>query len=786
MANVQERSDVAKAGQGVGLREGETRWDLASRILRAVTERVTAGFRLRRCDHVGRRARTRSAPRVVNRGRIDIGDDVILMSQWSPVELFTGPGAQLEIGDGVHVNYGTLISAQRHVRIGDRVQIGQYCIIADTDGPSGDDVGPGPARPVEIGPGAWLAGRVTVLPGVRVGSGSVITAGSIVTEDVPDGVVAGGNPARVLRTVGEVPGVHPSAETTVEAASSPPAQVAATAAPLARGTLISDFTVDPLARFLAESREGVSLEAEVAPFAQVTQTILGGPSPGHEAFAVVWTRPETALPSFARALSGEGFSDVDLVADVDAHCVLLERAVAAWKLVLVPTWTTPPGRRGLGALDGRQGGARALAICNARLLERLATMPGALAMDATRWTVHGGRAAQGDRAWFLGKVAFGDPVLVEAARDVQAAVVGARGSARKLVIVDLDDTLWGGIVGDVGWQGLNLGGHDAPGEAFVAFQRRLKELTRRGIVLAIVSKNEESTALEAIRSHPEMVLREEDFVAWRINWTDKARNVADIVASLNLGLQSAVFIDDNPVERARVREALPEVLVPEWPEDKLLYPSALDELRCFDVTTISAEDAERTRLYAAERKRETALSEVGSIDAWLEKLDIRVRVEPIGAGNLGRATQLFNKTNQMNLATRRLSEKELLDWASAPGHGAFAVSVSDRYGDAGLTGIVSVAVDAGRARVVDYLLSCRVMGRKVEEAMVHVAVKAAIDAGATSFEAVLLPTKKNKPCLDFWARSGLERTAPETFRWDVSQPYPLPSCIHLERLGDGA
>ncbi len=768
-------SPIVEKARGAWSRRGsETGLDLFGRALQVLGELATARFRLRACDRVGRRARTRAAPRVVNAGRIEIGDDVILLSRWSPVELVTAPGGRIEIGDGVHVNYGTLISARERVRIGDRAQIGQYCIVADTEGPAGDEVGPGEPRPVEIGADAWLAGRVTVLPGVRIGAGSVVTAGSIVAEDVPPGVVVGGNPARVLRRVGEDPEPLP-------VPSAPPAAAPATPAmPLARGVLVSDFTIDPLARFLASPVDGASLEADVAPFAQVTQTILQGPAPGADGFVVVWTRPETAVPAFERARTGQGYVEADLLAEVDAHCALLERAAAAWKLVLVPTWTTPPGRRGMGALDARQGGTRALALCNARLLERLASLPNVVALDAARWATVGGKGAQGARAWFMGKVAFGDEVLVEAARDVQAAVLGSRGGARKLVVVDLDDTLWGGIVGDVGWQGLKLGGHDAAGEAFVAFQRRLKELTRRGIVLAIVSKNEEATALEAIRSHPEMVLREEDFVAWRINWTDKARNVADLVASLNLGLQSTVFIDDNPVERARVREALPEVLVPEWPEDKLLYPAALDDLRCFDVTTLSAEDAERTRLYAAERQRETARAEVGSLDAWLATLEIRVRAEPVGPANVARAAQLLNKTNQMNLTTRRLTEAELLDWSGTPGQRAWAISVSDRFGDAGLTGVVSVAVEGGKGRVVDYLLSCRVMGRRVEETMVHLAVEGAMQLGAREVEAVLVPTRKNKPCLDFWARSGLDRTGPESFRWDAARGYPLPDCIRLE------
>ncbi len=736
-------------------------------------ELATAPLALRACSRRGRRVRTSGFPRIVNRGTLEIGDDVLLNSRWNRVSLECGPGARLEIGEGTHVNFGTAITAARQVRIGARVQLGQYVLVSDTEVPG---AGAEEAQPVEIGEGAWLAGRVTVLPGSRIGAGAIITAGSVVAGEIPPGVVAGGNPARVLRRIegAAAPSAGPASTAPAPAEASTPAWSA-------RGLLIADFTVDDLARHLAGSADGPPVQAAVAPFGQVAQALLQGPTPDTSDFAVVWTRPEAAVPAFARLLAHEPVDSEALRADVDAFVQLLARGAASWRALFVPTWTLPPARRGLGLIDARPGGAtRALADMNQRLMERLAAVGNAFVLDAQRWTVVGGRGGQNPRAWFVGKVAFGDAVLAEASRDLKAALRGLSGGASKLVVLDLDDTLWGGIVGDVGWQGLRLGGHDPVGEALVSFQHQLKALTRRGVVLAVVSKNEEATALEAMRSHPEMVLKPEDLVGWRINWQDKARNIAELVAELNLGLQSVVFIDDNPVERGRVRETLPEVLVPDWPEDKLLYPSALAQLRCFDVPAVSREDAERTQLYASERARQTLMDQVGSMDDWLEKLDIRVTVEPLGPGNLARTAQLLNKTNQMNLATRRLTEPELVAWAAAPGRSLWAVSVADRFGDAGLTGIVSVEVSGATARVVDYVLSCRVMGRRVEEAMVHLAVETARSGGATSLEARLLPTKKNKPCLDFWLRSGLESPGPEQFRWKVSEPFALPACIHLE------
>ena len=199
-----------------------------------------------------------------------------------------------------------------------------------------------------------------------------------------------------------------------------------------------------------------------------------------------------------------------------------------------------------------------------------------------------------------------------------------------------------------------------------------------------------------------------------VYWPPDVYKRQDLAAELNLGLQSVVFIDDNPIERARVREALPQVFVPEWPEDKTQYVEAFHSLRCFDMPSISHEDAERTKMYAQERVRHQMQSQVPSLDEWLDGLGTVVRFAPLNASNLPRTTQLLNKTNQMNLRTRRMSEPELMEWSSAKGRELWSVTVSDKLGDAGLTGIVGIETERAVATVTDYVLSCRVMGRRVE------------------------------------------------------------------------
>jgi len=437
----------------------------------------------------------------------------------------------------------------------------------------------------------------------------------------------------------------------------------------------------------------------------------------------------------------------------------------------------------LGFLDltHDHGIAHALLAMNARLVERLRRVPAIYVLDAQRWIAAAGRDAHNPKLWYMAKVAFGNDVMREAARDLKAALAAISGSSRKLLILDLDNTLWGGVVGDVGWESLRLGGHDAVGEAFVAFQREVKALSRRGVVLAVVSKNEEAIALEAIKRHPEMALTIDDVAQWRINWKDKAANIVDLVQALNLGLDSAVFIDDNPAERLRVREALPEVFVPEWPTQPALYRKALLELRCFDTATLSDEDRQRSESYTAERRRSELCKSLPSIDDWLHSLEQTVEVESLNSANAARAAQLFNKTNQMNLATRRMPQDELIAWASLPDHRVWTFRVADRFSDSGLTGILSLEIGRDAAEIVDFVLSCRVMGRRVEETMLHVAIEFAHTLGLHYVCAVYRETAKNRPCLEFWSKSSGFTQEPGTTRfvWDVSRDYPQPEPVAL-------
>jgi FkbH-like protein len=548
--------------------------------------------------------------------------------------------------------------------------------------------------------------------------------------------------------------------------------------------LISDFTIDPLAEKLSKAKFGFSLISILAPFNQVEQVLLDSDAVFWKCepdFGIVWTCPGTVVPSFSKLCHFQKVELDRILGEVDRFCGLLINISKRLRAVFVPAWVMPRNERGWGMLDFKAEGGfgETLMRMNLHLVEKLRATSNLFLMDTQRWIASAHKRAFNATNWYGAKVPFSSEIFENAAEDIFGAIGGILGRARKLVVLDLDDTLWGGIVGDIGWQNVKLGGHDPVGEALVDFQKALKCLIRRGVLLAISSKNEESIAFECIQNHPEMILNRDDFAAWRINWEDKAQNIADLVAELNLGLQSVVFIDDNPVERARIREALPEIFVPEWPKNKLLYAEHLHSLSCFDIPNITEEDANRNQMYLAERGRSQSKESISSLGEWLKTLELHVKVENLVEANSKRTVQLLNKTNQMNLSTRRMTEGELKESVARKNCIFRTFRVSDRFGDSGLTGIASVIVEGQTARVVDFILSCRVMGRKVEEAMLHVLTSLCRSKGLSKLTLCYRPTEKNMPCLRFLENSELERLEDNLFSWVLKCDYPMPVHISI-------
>jgi FkbH-like protein len=550
------------------------------------------------------------------------------------------------------------------------------------------------------------------------------------------------------------------------------------AKPTVRALVLADFNAANFAAHLA----GDTGEPQVA----VTVGAIGdlGGDPDQHDVAIVWMRAQAMSPAFAALVDRGVVVLSDVMRDVDAFVARIERLRDRCSRVVVMTGGVPRLSAAFGALAMKEGVGLANVVMrmNLRLAERVDDLPGVVLLDASAW-MDAEPTPEEAKLWYAAKIPFRNDVFRRAARQVKSLLRASRGQVRKFILLDLDDTLWGGLVGEVGWRGLRLGGHDPTGEAYVDFQRTLLALSHRGLLLGVVSKNDQAVALEALASHPEMVLRVPQLSGWRINWDDKAANIVALAEELNVGLEAVVFIDDSAAERVRVREALPAVFVPEWPASPMRYVDALLGLDCFDTVALTEEDRTRSALYAAERARVADRGVAESVGEWLERLELRVEVEEFNDRNGPRAVQLLNKTNQMNLSTRRLEAAELAAWLGAGRRRLWTVRVRDRFGDAGLTGLASLEIEGTRAVLVDFVLSCRVFGRRVEEAMLHVVTESALESGAAEFVATLTPTGKNAPCLRFLERSGLRRDDGDAhqFRFDLATAYPRPREIELQR-----
>jgi len=548
--------------------------------------------------------------------------------------------------------------------------------------------------------------------------------------------------------------------------------------------LISTFNIQNFANYINNDESTPAISSKVTTFGQVIPTLLDNKIKKDDFDgAVVWTQPEFLIESFNKQLNNEKILIDDVLNEVNAFADAVIKFSKKINYLFIPTWSLPPYYRGYGLLDFRNnlGISNTLSRMNLRLADKLEQSNNIYLLDSNRLLINAGSGAQNPKLWYMGKIPFSNDAFKIVKDEIKSAIDSIRGNTKKLIILDLDDTLWGGIVGDVGWENLQLGGHDHIGEAFSDFQKALKSLTKKGVLLAIVSKNEESTALNAIKNNPEMVLKSDDFVSYRINWDDKAKNITEILHELNLGAQSAVFLDDNPVERSRVKEALPEIFVPDLPVNKLLYKSFLLNLKCFDTASVTNEDINRTKLYLVEKQRENLKSDFSSVEDWLKSLNTKVKIDEVNKGNLQRTIQLINKTNQMNLSTRRMNETELLKWLDDDNRKMWVFNVSDKFSDSGLTGIISLEIKDKTGQIVDFILSCRVMGRNIEELMLYKISEYAKKSGVVELKAKFIETARNKPCFDFWkSRSKFEYIEKENiFFFDLRKSYNKPEHITI-------
>jgi FkbH-like protein len=347
----------------------------------------------------------------------------------------------------------------------------------------------------------------------------------------------------------------------------------------------------------------------------------------------------------------------------------------------------------------------------------------------------------------------------------------------KALVVDLDNTLWGGVIGADGMAGIQLG-PEYPGAAYQEMQRALLDLHHRGILLAVCSKNNHDDAMEAIERHPGMLLKSSHFAAIRINWADKAQNLREIAAELKIGVDALAFLDDNPIECQLVRAELPDVFVIDMPREPMELARAVRVCPVFERLSISAEDQQRGAYYQSQREREQAEQSISSREDFYRSLQQEAEISPLTTATLARVAQLTNKTNQFNLTTRRYNEQQITAMVANPGWNCFSIRVKDRFGDNGLVGVAIMHTQDAICEIDTFLLSCRVIGRTVETAFLSFLAHRAQAQGARQVQGWFLPTGKNAPARDFYSSHGftvVKRNGEATL-WRLDLSHEVPQC----------
>lgn len=381
------------------------------------------------------------------------------------------------------------------------------------------------------------------------------------------------------------------------------------------------------------------------------------------------------------------------------------------------------------------------------------------------------------RQYFLGDIKIALNVIPSLAEEFLGYIIPVKGINRKCIVLDLDNILWGGVVGEDGFDGIKLG-PNSPGNAFLEFQRRLLALNQRGIILAINSRNNIEDALEVIRNHPHMVLKEENFASMRINWNDKISNIKEIALELNIGLDSLVFIDDDPVNRELMKKILPEVLTAEMPNDPSLFAKTLLDLPDFNVLKITKEDTQRSQMYFHDKKRKEFLHQTTDLKKYLKDLGIKVTIKKADDFTIPRISQLTLKTNQFNLTTHRYQEEKIKKFAEDENVIVGCAQVEDKFGNSGITGVFIIKKGNSDWLIDTFLLSCRVMGRGIEDTILASILINAKKKGIKQIKGQYIPTKKNEPCKHFLSSFGFKKFD-EFWIYDLSKDVETQDHIQL-------
>ena len=561
-----------------------------------------------------------------------------------------------------------------------------------------------------------------------------------------------------------------------------------------RLAVLSNSTVDMIVPALIASaaRHGVVLEIVQPSYDQVAQEVLTPDSRVNlsKPDAVLFALDYRALP--LKLSFGDSESASHTVRGVLAYLQSLREGIKAnSNAVCIFQTFAPPAELLFGSLDrALPGTMRSLVDAVNRELASWVLTSGEVLLDVAGLAETVGLANWHDhQLWNLGKFSFSDELIPLYGDHVARCVAAIRGKSKKVLVMDLDNTLWGGVIGDDGLEGIKIAQGDALGEAHRAVQRLALDLRQRGIVLAVSSKNTDFVAREPFQKHPEMLLALEHIAVFQANWNDKATNIQAIAEELSLGLDAMVFLDDNPAERGLVRSLLPEVSVPELPEDAAGYARTLAAAGYFEAVTFAAEDLKRAGYYQDNARRATLQAQSGGVDAYLASLEMKITFEPFDAIGRSRIVQLVNKSNQYNLTTRRYTDPEILDAEQDPDVFTLQVRLADIFGDNGMISVVICRpAEPGVWEVDTWLMSCRVLGRKVEHMTLREILEHARAAGIAQIRGIYRPTERNQLVLDHYAKLGfskVEEDATGLTRWVLPVEGTMPEVAPMKVISRG-
>jgi len=534
-----------------------------------------------------------------------------------------------------------------------------------------------------------------------------------------------------------------------------------------RLAVLSNSTIDLMVPALVASaaRRGIALEVIQPSYDQVAQEALTPDSKVNSSRpdAVLFALDYRALP--LKLSLGDSEASAATVEGVIGYLRTLRDGIKTnSNAVCIFQSFAPPVETLFGSLDRAvPGSIRSLIDGINRELAELALRSGDVLLDVAGLAETVGLAHWHDtQLWNLAKFSFSDELIPLYADHLARVVAALRGKSGKVLVLDLDNTVWGGIIGDDGLEGIKIAQGDAIGEAHLALQRMALDLRQRGIVLAVSSKNTDEVARAPFEKHPEMLLKLDHIAVFQANWNDKATNIQAIAEELSLGLDSIVFLDDNPAERGLVRKLLPQVAVPELPEDPSEFARTLAAGGYFEAVTLAAEDLKRASFYQDNAKRASLQRQAGGVDAYLASLDMTITFQPFEGKGRARIVQLINKSNQYNLTTRRYTEPEILEVERDPKAFTLQVRLADIFGDNGMISVVICRPAGDETWEIDtWLMSCRVLGRKVEHMVLRKIVEHARVAGVHKLIGTYRPTERNKLVVDHYAKLGFNKVREE-------------------------